>query len=151
MRKAPIIPAIIGAACLLLCACNGPQPQSLPKQTIRVGGIDLSVEIAATDAQRGIGMMHRKSLSADEGMLFVFADDEMRSFYMKNTHVPLSIAYIKADGSIDRIMNMAPLTLESHESNSPCRYALEMPEGWFSDHGVGVGDIIQIPKGITAE
>jgi hypothetical protein len=125
--------------------------RSLPTAAIRLAGRRIEVEIARTRKQRRVGMMHRRAIGPDEGMLFVFPDDAIRSFYMKNTHVPLSIAFIRADGTIDRIADMTPLSLRPHRSDTPCRFALEMPRGWFTDHGVGRGDRVEIPPGIRVQ
>ena len=128
------------------CSRNqGPQPQSLPKAEITIGEFSIAVEIANTPEQRAIGMMYRKKLGPDEGMLFIFERDENLSFYMKNTHVPLSIAFIRSDGIISNIATMEPRTLTPHHSRTPSRYALEMPQGWFTKHGFKAGTKVGIP------
>ena len=136
------------AVCLLLAlACvRGPEPQRLEKAQIELGGRKLAVEAACTPQQREIGMMYRRSLKADEGMLFVFPHDEVLSFYMKNTYVPLSIAFIKANGVIANIAHMEAHSLEPHRSRTECRFALEMPLGWFSSNGVAEGSKVVIPE-----
>jgi len=141
--------------CILLaiacCGCDdSPSPQSLPQVAITIGGKELLVEVARTKEQRALGMMHRKKIGPDEGMLFVFPQAEKLSFYMKNTHVPLSIAFVRSDGVIDRITGMAPQTLTSHTSRTPCLYALEMPQGWFAQHGVLIGAKITLPPDLDA-
>jgi hypothetical protein len=135
------------AVCLLLalsCA-RGPEPQHLGTVRIELGGRALTVEAACTPQQREMGMMFRRSLKADEGMLFVFPDDEILTFYMKNTYVPLSIAFIRANGVISNIAEMKERSLETHSSLSACRFALEMPAGWFSSNGVREGSKVTIP------
>ncbi len=84
-------------------------------------------------------------------MLFVFRRDQNLDFYMKDTLVPLSIAFIASDGVIVNIANMQPLSRDIHSSRMPCRYALEMPEGWFARNGVHEGDKVEIPSDIRAE
>jgi uncharacterized membrane protein (UPF0127 family) len=135
------------AVCLLLAvACDrGPEPQRLEKVQIELGGRKLAVEAACTPRQREIGMMFRRSLEADEGMLFVFPRDEVLTFYMKNTYVPLSIAFIKANGVIANIAQMEAHSLEAHRSRTDCRFALEMPAGWFSSNGVAEDSKVAIP------
>ena len=133
------------------CARNrGPQPQSLPKANITLGERSIAVEIANTPEQRAIGMMYRKKLGPDEGMLFIFERDQNLSFYMKNTFVPLSIAFIRSDGIISNIANMEPRTLNPHHSRTPSRYALEMPQGWFIEHSIRGGSKVGIPPELAA-
>ncbi len=97
-------------------------------------------EIAATDATRTTGLMNRFSLQPDHGMLFVFKQPQPLAFWMKNTYVPLSIAFIAADGRILNIEDMAPLTESTHPSRGPALYALEMKKGWFAQHGIAAGE-----------
>ena len=129
---------------------RGPQPQRLPAVEIRAGDRIISVEIACTPEQRQTGMMYRERLEADEGMLFVFREHRSLSFYMKNTFIPLSIAFLRADGTILNIEDMAPRTLAPHRSRLPCRLALEMPQGWFERNGLKEGDRIVLPPDLPA-
>ena len=122
------------------------RPQSgLPGGQIRVDGIPLQVELARSPEQRRIGLMHREKLAEDAGMLFVFDAEQRLSFWMKNTLIPLDIAYIAADGRIVDIQSMAPLSQRGHPSRAPARFALEVNQGWFARHGVEVGDRVAIP------
>ncbi len=94
--------------------------------------ISIGVEIADNDIDRAKGLMYRKSLPAGRGMLFVFGREQYLNFWMKNTYVPLSIAYIGKEGVIQEIYDMKPLdTSITYPSRYPARYALEVPEGWF--------------------
>jgi len=147
MKVKKLSPSGLPAVCLLLAlACvQGPEPQHLEKVRIELGGRKLAVEAACTPRQRDIGMMYRRSLKADEGMLFVFPHDEVLAFYMKNTCVPLSIAFIKANGVIANITHMEAYSLETHHSRTECRFALEMPLGWFSGNGIAEGSKVIIP------
>lgn len=113
--------------------------------TIKIAGKELKVEVVNTEEKREAGLAFRKSLPPDQGMLFVYPEDEYQSFWMKNTFVPLSIAFIRSDGWVSQIEDMAPETLESHRSNIRVKYVLEMPQGWFRKNGVKVGDSAQIP------
>ena len=143
----PTSAGLLALIALLAAGCGNsdPKPQSLPKVGVTVKDVTVAVELARTPEQRQTGMMHRTRLREDEGMLFAFAEADFLRFYMKNTHVPLSIAFIKADGVIDRIAGMRPEDLTTVESRVPCRYALEMPQGWFGRHGVVEGDTVAIP------
>jgi len=106
----------------------------------REGIVRLVVELALTPAQHQQGLMHRTELNDGEGMLFVFDRDQMLSFWMKNTLIPLSIAYIAADGRIVEIFDMEPGNLNPVRSSRSVRYALEVPQNWFSRAGLGPGD-----------
>jgi uncharacterized protein len=104
----------------------------------------IKAEIAKTQEERSTGLMYRKSLQDGEGMLFVFDRDEILSFWMKNTLIPLSIAFIAYDGKIIDIKDMYPNDTNSVKSSRSARYALEVPQGWFSKVGVNVGDTVKI-------
>jgi uncharacterized membrane protein (UPF0127 family) len=102
-------------------------------------------EIAASHEERNNGLMFRKKLPDGKGMLFVFESDQVLTFWMKNTSIPLSIAYIAHDGKIIDIKDMIPHDTSSVVSSRSVRYALEVPQGWFSRAGVRTGDIVKIP------
>jgi len=104
------------------------------------GKVTVKAEIAITQAQHEQGLMYRKSLKDGEGMLFIFQSDQMLSFWMKNTLIPLSVAYISYDGRILEIYDMQPGNLDPVRSSRSVRYALEVPQGWFSRAGLGIGD-----------
>jgi uncharacterized protein len=112
----------------------------LPTVELVIKGHRAVAETAATDAARTTGLMNRFSLQPDHGMLFVFREPQPQAFWMKNTYVPLSIAFIGSDGSILNIDDMAPLTETTHPSRGPALYALEMKKGWFAERGIGPGD-----------
>ncbi|MDR1617941.1 MAG: DUF192 domain-containing protein [Treponema sp.] len=103
-------------------------------------------ELARTATQRSRGLMNRRSLKDGRGMLFVFDRDQILSFWMKNTLIPLSVAFIAADGRILEIHDMEPLDLTSISSSRSARYALEVPQGWFDRAGVRTGDVIGIDE-----
>ncbi|MDR3019483.1 MAG: DUF192 domain-containing protein, partial [Treponema sp.] len=109
----------------------------------------IKTEIAKTQEERNQGLMHRKSLPDGEGMLFVFERDQIMSFWMKNTLIPLSIAFIASDGRILEIKNMYPNDQNSVLSSRSARYALEVPQGWFARAGVVIGDVVVIPRGFN--
>lgn len=114
--------------------------EMLPMQTIQVGVKKIDVEIADELHERRLGLMHRTSMDINHGMLFVYEQSEVRSFWMKNTHIPLSIAYIGADCTIVHIAQMTPLTTKGVPSVHPAQFALEMNQGWFAANHVNVGD-----------
>ncbi|MEX2442872.1 MAG: DUF192 domain-containing protein [Alkalispirochaeta sp.] len=130
------------AAGLLITAltgCGGEETVGLT-----VGDHVFQVEIADTPESRRQGLMFRENLGQDEGMLFVFPDSQMRSFWMKDTPLPLSIAYISARGRILEIRNMEPYSEEPVRSRFPARYALEVNRGRFSQVGISEGDEIDL-------
>ena len=108
------------------------------------GRITLKAELARSTAQRNQGLMYRKSLPDGEGMLFIFERDEILSFWMKNTLVPLSIAFISSEGRILEIYDMEPGNLAPVSSGRSARYALEVPQGWFGRAGIRIGDRLDL-------
>lgn len=139
--------SILLAAALLFAACAA-QAADLPTTTLTIGTHKLTAEIATTPDQRSLGLMNRFSLKPDHGMLFVFERNEPLAFWMKNTYIPLSIAFIAPDGRIVNIEDMKPQTEESHWSKGPALYALEMKKGWFAERGIVPGAVV---KGIPAK
>ncbi len=117
--------------------------QKLPTVTLTAGMHLIQAEVASNPEQRGIGLMHRPSMGANEGMLFVFESESQQCFWMKNTLLPLSIAFLGEDGRVVNIEDMAPQTLGGHCSAKPVRFALEMNQGWFAKRGVKAGSRIQ--------
>ena len=139
--------ALLLAAALCWAACgNGTPPAvpgaQLPVDWLTVGGHRITVELARRPAEQSRGLMFRESLPADHGMLFLFPVDEVQTFWMRNTKIPLSIAYADASGRIVRIADLEPLDERPVTSIVPARYALEMNRGWFAAHGVVAGDRI---------
>jgi uncharacterized membrane protein (UPF0127 family) len=147
------IRSLLLAAALALAACgNGTPPAvpgaQLPVDWLTVGGHRITVELARHPEERARGLMFRDSLPPDHGMLFLFTADEVQTFWMRNTKIPLSIAYADANGRIVRIADLEPFDERGVTSIAPARYALEMNRGWFAAHGVVAGDrITGIPSG----
>ena len=99
----------------------------------------IDTQIAASPEQRSTGLMFRKSMPTSEGMLFVFEQASMQCFWMKNTLLPLTAAFVADDGTIVNLVDMKPQTLDSHCSTQPVRYVLEMNQGWFGKKGIKAG------------
>jgi uncharacterized membrane protein (UPF0127 family) len=125
---------------MLMALSDFASGEDLPTVQLSINGHRLVAETATTTATRTAGLMHRFSLKPDHGMLFVFNAPQPLAFWMKNTFVPLSIAFIGADGKILNIDNMAPQTETGHPSQGLALYALEMKKGWFADRGIIAGD-----------
>ena len=116
------------------------QPQTdLQRTKLSVGLYTIDAQVAQTPRQREIGLMFRKEMPQAEGMVFVFDQPATQCFWMKNTYVPLSTAFLADDGSIVNIDRMKPQTLESHCSAKPVRFVLEMNDGWFEKRGIKPG------------
>ncbi|MGL4982951.1 MAG: DUF192 domain-containing protein [Treponemataceae bacterium] len=105
----------------------------------------IQVELAQTQAEHSQGFMHRKKIPEGMGMLFIFSKDDILSFWMKNTFVPLSIAYIDSRGTIRDIFDMKPLSEQGVPSSTSVRYALEVPQGWFKKNNISTGDKLILP------
>ena len=121
------------------------QEGPLRNEALVIFGSDtVRAEIARTPAERARGLMERDTLPPGRGMLFVFEDLDVRSFWMGNTYIALDIAFIDADLRIVDIQAMEPLTTDSHVSRFPAMFALEVPQGWFQEHGIGVGSVAKI-------
>ncbi|MDR1929946.1 MAG: DUF192 domain-containing protein [Treponema sp.] len=149
MNHKRILPALLALFLFVNCAAGGREkPQTgLDLRTLtieRAGGgkVNLEAEIARTDEERSAGLMFRKALPGGRGMLFVFDRDQVLSFWMKNTLIPLSIAFISYDGTIQEIRDMYPQDLSSVHSSRSVRYALEVPQGWFAESGIKAGDLV---------
>lgn len=127
---------------------NRPQlSRTLPVLELIINDRRIAVEVAADEPARRRGLMFRSSLAPDSGMLFVFESDEQRSFWMHNTYIPLSIAFINSAGVIINILEMTPLdTTVRYLSEGPARYALEMNSGWFTLNSIKSGDTV---RGLT--
>ena len=114
--------------------------KDLPVIDLTIKAAKLKAEVAADANSRTIGLMNRFSLKPDQGMIFVFARSEPLGFWMRNTFVPLSIAYIDNKGVILNIVDMKPQDEASHPSSGPAMFALEMKQGWFKERGIIAGD-----------
>ena len=115
----------------------------LPRRTLTIGGNKLIVEVASTPQTRETGLMNRFSLQQDHGMLFVFEVPQEQAFWMKNTYIPLSIAFVDANGRILNIEDMRPQDESTHWSSGQALYAIEMRQGWFAARGIAAGDAVE--------
>jgi uncharacterized membrane protein (UPF0127 family) len=124
-------------------------PPAALRHVLQVAGHSVSVELAVDRRQRDLGLMHRTHVDADAGMLFVFEDDQPRSFWMKNTLIPLDIVFLDADGTVQNISRGEPLVeVPTVNSLRPARMVLELNAGWCEEHGLQPGQRIEIPPGI---
>ena len=121
-----------------------------PQVRIEQNGASASVtvEFAATFEQRQLGLMHRTEMAEDAGMLFIFPNDVRTGFWMRNTNIPLDIAYIGADGRVQEIRAAKPLDETVLTPAAPYRYVLEVNQGWFQRHNLGVGARVTLPEGL---
>jgi len=115
---------------------------SLPSTQLKIGSHALGVVIADTPTSRAWGLMFRFTLKEGEGMLFVNIRPRKVCMWMKNTFIPLSVAYLRQDGVITSLEDMEPMTRRRHCALEPVRYALEVPEGWFATNSVTVGSVV---------
>ena len=124
----------------LAVACAG--KAKLPTHDLSVGEVAVTVEVADEPEERHNGLMYRKSMDTDDGMLFVYPGPQQLSFWMKNTNIPLSIAYIDETGRIVNIEDMTPHDTNGVKSAAPAMYALEMNQGWFESNGIERGTVV---------
>lgn len=136
---------VIISSFLILTGCSE-EKKLLP---ITVGMDVYHIELAVTQEEQSLGLMYRDKIKPDEGMIFIYREDRKLSFWMKNTYIPLSIAYISKDGIIKEIHHMKPESLTPVISTHSVRYALELPLGSYARSGANIGDKINIPELIT--
>jgi len=128
------------------CAVAQDAPQmNLPRIKLSAGMHQIDAQLALTPEQRQIGLMFRKNMPQTEGMLFVFEQATQQCFWMKNTLLPLTAAFVDDDGTIVNLADMKPQTTDSHCSDKPVRYVLEMNVGWFAKKGIKAGSKIAGP------
>ena len=143
--RAGSVPALLSCVFAVVIATGvaAASAADLPTVPLSVNGHKLVAEVAANTEQRMTGLMNRFSLKPDHGMLFVFREQQPQAFWMKNTYIALSIAYIDAKGKIVNIVDMAPKTENTHPSNGPVLYALEMKKGWFRERDIDAGAVVR--------
>ena len=133
-----VLPLLFG---ILASGCADDEPE---RWTISVRGVGIDVEVADSADEREMGFMYREDIPEGTGMLFVFPEPQLLSFWMKNTPVALTIAYIDESGRILEVYDMEPETLSPTRSRRPARYALEVPQGFFERTGIRVGDTVDL-------
>ncbi|MDI1239322.1 MAG: DUF192 domain-containing protein [Polaromonas sp.] len=124
---------------------QGTPQTNLPRAKLSAGMHQVDAQVALTPEQRQIGLMFRKEMPATEGMLFVFEQPAQQCFWMKNTLLPLTAAFVADDGTIVNLADMKPQTTDSHCSEKPVRYVLEMNVGWFAKKGIKAGSKLSGP------
>ncbi len=155
VRRVVLLLLLILLPLALAASCSDADTPRLPdaptaKVTIESGGktATLTVEIAATEAQREQGLMLRQQMDEDRGMLFLFPADTTIGFWMKNTYIPLDIAYISAVGTVLDVHAAKPLDETIIKPAGPYRYTIEVNEGWFARHGLGQGATVHLPANL---
>lgn len=133
---------LMGAGLLMASGLSQAQGQ-MPLVDLSIGMYRIQAELAATPQHRQVGLMNRPSMPAQRGMVFVFTHDARHCMWMKNTLIPLSVAFADAEGRILNIADMTPHSEESHCAAAPARYALEMNQGWFAERGLAEGSSIR--------
>jgi uncharacterized membrane protein (UPF0127 family) len=131
-------------AAVVCCAAFAQDAQmNLPRVKLSAGMHQIDAQVASSGDQRMTGLMHRKEMPQHEGMLFVFEQPTRQCFWMKNTLLPLSAAFVADDGTIVNVEDMQPQTLDSHCSAQPVRFVLEMNKGWFDKRGIKSGFVLK--------
>jgi uncharacterized protein len=118
---------------------------NLPRVQLTLRDHTIQAYVARSDEERAMGLMHRTKLPEDEGMLFMCDHCAVQKFWMKNTPLPLSIAFVDDDGTILKIADLAPHDLQSESSEHPVRFVLEVNQGWFAERGIAPGTRVQGP------
>ena len=131
--------SLIALANTAPAAAQGQPQMNLPRIEITAGMHRIEAQVAASPQERQTGLMHRKEMPAHEGMLFVFEQPATQCFWMRNTLLPLTAAFVADDGTIVNLADMKPQTEDSHCSAKPVRYVLEMNQGWFAQRGLKAG------------
>jgi uncharacterized membrane protein (UPF0127 family) len=134
----PALASLVLAAALLPAAAQEAQ-MNLPRVTLSAGMHQIDAQVAQTPEQRATGLMYRKEMPQHEGMLFTFEQRSVQCFWMKNTILPLTAAFVDDDGTVVNLADMEPQSTASHCSDKPVRYVLEMNRGWFAKKGVKPG------------
>lgn len=123
---------------------------NLPRVLLTIDGHDMQVYVARTAEERALGLMHRREMAEDEGMLFICDECAVQKFWMKDTPLPLSIAFLEDDGTILKIADLEPHDLEGESSEHPVRHVLEVNQGWFAERGIAPGSRVTGPVFLAA-
>lgn len=133
----------LGLAAALLLASGLARADPLLTYPLKIKGHGLRAELANTEETRRTGLMHRRSMADNQGMLFVYEQPGLHAMWMKNTLIPLSVAFLDRDGRIINIEDMQPETLDAHGAAAEASYSLEMNQGWFAKRGIKPGDRVE--------
>ena len=133
----------IDCSLVVALAVSTAQAQQLPEVMLSVNGHKLTAEVAHTGPTRSQGLMHRRILPENRGMLFIFENVAVHAMWMMNTHIPLSVAFLDERGVIINIEDMKPHTQDTHSAAKPAKFALEVNQGWFGKHGIKPGAKIE--------
>jgi uncharacterized membrane protein (UPF0127 family) len=134
-----ILALVISTAILTSVIAQGVPQTQLPRTTLNAGMHLMQVQLAQNYEQRQIGLMWRKEMPQNEGMLFVFEQASVQCFWMRNTLIPLAAAFVADDGTVVNLADMKPMSDESHCSTKPVRFVLEMNQGWFAKRNIQAG------------
>lgn len=137
MRK--MIASLLLALLPTLSPAQEAPQMNLPRTNLKAGMHLIQAQVATTPQQRAIGLMFRREMPANEGMLFEFEQPAVQCFWMRNTLLPLTAAFVADDGTVVNLADMQPLSEASHCSAKPVRYVLEMHQGWFAKRAIGPG------------
>ncbi|MFT3721806.1 DUF192 domain-containing protein [Pseudorhodoferax sp.] len=139
MRAFRLLAALLSIAFAGAAAAQEEPQLDLPRTQLATGMYRIDAQVAATPLQRQIGLMYRRQMPQHEGMLFAFEEPAVQCFWMKNTPLPLTAAFVDDEGTIVNLVDMQPQTTASHCSTRPVRFVLEMNQGWFSKKGIKAG------------
>ena len=136
-------PVLLVLAVWQACSASAQPQMNLPRLQISAGMHLIDAQVASSFDQRATGLMHRQEMPQHEGMLFVFEQPAQQCFWMKNTLIPLTAAFVADNGRIVNLVDMQPQNLDSHCSKEPVRYVLEMNQGWFAKKGIKAGSVLR--------
>ena len=145
MNKHPLLSGLLALLVSLPALAQQPPQTNLQRVVLSAGIHQIDTQLALTPDQHTIGLMFRREMPQGEGMLFVFEDVAQRCFWMKNTLIPLTAAFVTDDGTIVNLEDMKPQTTQTHCSTKPVRYVLEMNKGWFAKKGIKAGTKLSGP------
>tara|TARA_A100001011_G_C14231041_1_gene808848 strand:+ start:1086 stop:1493 length:408 start_codon:yes stop_codon:yes gene_type:complete len=123
----------------------------MEKKILKIKEKTLKVALARYEKDRSTGLMHKTSLPKDEGMFFIFEKEKILSFWMKNTKIPLAIAFLDDKKTINEIKSLKPFDTTLVKSSKPAKYALEVNDGWFKDNNIAIGDQIQCDDSLDSK
>ena len=142
---------VVCAGVLALAAVPAFADSPMPLTELSIGMYRIEAEVAATQENRMVGLMQRRSMPANHGMLFVFTEQQRHCMWMRNTLLPLSVAFLDEQGRILNVEDMQPQTEDNHCAAKPARFALEMNLGWFKQKGLAAGTKINGVERLAAQ